>query len=224
MILEGKKICFLGDSMTEGYGLDNIGDRYDNVLCREYSLSSVKAYGINGSRLAHQRVPSKIPRYDLSFCARMYDIDKDADVIVVWGGANDYAHGDAPLGDLDSSNTPATFCGAVNFLMSNLKALYPAAKIVFMTPARICFYGMPDTLRSKMSSKGPDAQPLLYYVDVIIRAGEKHEIPVLDLYREFEINTNLDEHARLYTTDGVHYNAAAHKMLAHTLAEFLLMI
>ena len=83
---------------------------------------------------------------------------------------------------------------------------------------------MPDTLRSKMSSKGPDAQPLLYYVDVIKRAGEKYDIPVLDLYREFEINTNLEEHARLYTSDGVHYNAAAHEKLAHTLAEFLLMI
>ena len=224
MILEGKKASFLGDSMTEGYGLDDIRDRYDNVLMREYGLGAVYNYGINGTRLAHQKVPSKIPRYDLSFCARMYDLAKDSDMIVVWGGANDFAHGDAPLGDLETSNTPATFCGAVNFLMGNLKTLYPSAQIVFMTPARICFYGMPDTLRSKMSSKGPDAQPLLYYVDTIIRAGEKNDIPVLDLYREFEINTNLEEHAKLYTSDGVHYNAAAHEKLAHTLAEFLLMI
>ncbi len=224
MIIEDKSVSFLGDSMTEGYGLESVSDRYDNVLMQEYRLREVHNYGINGSRIAHQRVPSKIPRYDLSFCARMYDINKDSDIIVVWGGANDFAHGDAPLGDLESCNTPATFCGSVNFLMSNLKSLYPRAKIVFMTPARICFYGMPDTLRSKMSSKGPDAQPLLYYVDTIKRAGEKHDIPVLDLYREFDINTNLEEHARLYTSDGVHYNALAHNKLAHTLAEFLLML
>ena len=224
MILEGKIISFLGDSMTEGYGLDDISDRYDNVLMREYGLRGVHNYGINGTRLAHQRTPSKIPRYDLSFCSRMYDMAKDSDIIVVWGGANDFAHGDAPLGDLETSNTPATFCGSVNFLMSNLRLLYPNSQVVFMTPARICFYGMPDTLRSKMSSKGPDAQPLIYYVDIIKRAGEKYGIPVLDLYREFEINTNLEEHARLYTSDGVHYNAVAHEKLAHTLAEFLLMI
>ena len=102
MILEGKKICFLGDSMTEGYGLENVGDRYDNVLCREYSLASVKAYGVNGSRLAHQKTPSKMPRYDLSFCSRMYDMDKDADAVVVFGGTNDFGHGQAPLGSIDN--------------------------------------------------------------------------------------------------------------------------
>ena len=224
MILEGKVVSFLGDSMTEGYGLDNIDDRYDNVIMREYGLKAVHNYGISGTRIAHQKIPSKIPRYDLSFCARLYDIDKSSDIIVVFGGANDYAHGDAPLGDLETSNTPATFCGGVNFLMSNLKKLYPSAEIVFMTPARICFYGMPDTLRSKMSSKGADAQPLVYYVDVIKKAGENYEIPVLDLYRNFEINTNNEEDARRYTSDGVHYNAEAHAMLAHTLAQFLLML
>jgi len=224
MQLESKVISFLGDSMTEGYGLENVSTRYDNVMLREYGLRAVHNYGISGTRLAHQKTPSKIPRYDLSFCGRIYDISKDSDIIVVFGGANDFAHGDAPLGDLETCNTPATFCGSVNFLMSNLKKLYPAAQIVFMTPARICFYGMPDTLRSKMSSKGPDAQPLLYYVDVIKKAGENHSIPVLDLYRNFEINTNLEEDARRYTSDGVHYNAEAHEKLAHTLAEFLLMI
>ena len=90
MELKGKVIDFLGDSITEGVGVsDRKNNRYDNVLKRECGLKETYNYGVGGSRIAHQRTPSAKPRHDLCFCGRAYDLNKTADVIVVYGGIND---------------------------------------------------------------------------------------------------------------------------------------
>ena len=62
MILEGKRVAFLGDSITEGTGVSDQNNRYDNVLKRECGLGETFNYGIGGTRLAHQMVPSEYPR------------------------------------------------------------------------------------------------------------------------------------------------------------------
>ena len=138
MKLKGKIVDFLGDSITEGVGVADVeNNRYDNMLKKLCDLKAVYNYGIGGTRLAHQRVPSEKPRYDLCFCGRAYDLNRDADIIVVYGGVNDYLRGDAPFGQV-GDKTPATFCGSVRFLMEFLKAEYPGKTVVFLTPARIC--------------------------------------------------------------------------------------
>ena len=70
MELKGKIIDFLGDSITEGVGVTDQNNRYDNVIHRRFELAAHYNYGIGGTRLAHQSVPSEIPRYDLCFCGR----------------------------------------------------------------------------------------------------------------------------------------------------------
>lgn len=134
MNLNGKAIDFLGDSITEGVGVEDLNNRYDNRLKAMLNLKAVHNYGIGGTRIAHQITPSAEPRYDLCFCGRAYDLNREADVIVVYGGVNDWIHGDAPFGEM-SDTTPASFCGAVDFLMNLLKEKYPNARLVFMTPA-----------------------------------------------------------------------------------------
>ena len=69
MKLIGKKIAFLGDSITEGSGVkDRAANRYDNVLARLAGMELIHSDGIGGSRLAYQRTPSEEPRRDLCFC------------------------------------------------------------------------------------------------------------------------------------------------------------
>lgn len=55
-----------------------------------YDLAEVYTYGVGGSRLAHQSVPSANPRTNLCFCGRAYNMKKHVDIVVVFGGANDY--------------------------------------------------------------------------------------------------------------------------------------
>ncbi len=221
MDLNGKIIDFLGDSITEGVGVTDIENcRYDNVLRREYHLKATYNYGIGGSRLAHQNKPSAKPRHDLCFCGRAYDTNKNADIIVVYGGVNDYFHGDAYIGSPEDK-TPVTFWGGVNFLMSFLKERFAGKTIVFMTPARACLHGHTDEKKSPDDRKKEDAMPLLHYVNIIKEAGEKHGIPVLDLYHNLPINPNIPEHSEKYTVDGLHFNDAGHAIIAKTLGDYL---
>ncbi|MBQ5889727.1 MAG: SGNH/GDSL hydrolase family protein, partial [Clostridia bacterium] len=89
MEIKGKIINFLGDSITEGIGLDDVKDCYDRVLLRKCEPKEIRNYSISGSRLAHQSKPSTKAHYDLCFCGRAFYMDRNADIIVVYGGVND---------------------------------------------------------------------------------------------------------------------------------------
>ena len=221
MKLEGLTVNFLGDSITEGTDVINIAEnRYDNRLKRMYNLGATNNYGIGGTRLAHQEKPSEKPRYDLCFCGRAYNMDPNADLIVVYGGVNDYIHGDAYFGKMED-RTPETFCGAVHYLMELLKTLYPGAPIVFMTPAHCHFRGVSDKEVSSRPVKKPDAKALAEYVRVIKARGEELDIPVLDLFENLGIDPNNDEDMARYTEDGLHFNDDGHAFIARALGDFL---
>jgi lysophospholipase L1-like esterase len=219
MNLKGKIIDFLGDSITEGAGVADLSNRYDNVILKECELKAVHNYGIGGTRFAHQSVPSEKPRHDLCFCGRAYDLNPEADIIIVYGGVNDYLHGDAPIGK-STDCTPTTFYGAVHFLMNFLKEKYSNQTIIFMTPARCCFH-CSDIEVSNNPIKKSDALPLLEYVSIIKEVATEHKIPVLDLYHNLGINPNQSEDHKKYTVDGLHFNDAGHHMLAHCVIDFL---
>ena len=221
MELQNKIIDFLGDSITEGSGVtDTQNNRYDNVLKRTAGLAATYNYGIGGTRLAHQSTPSEKPRYDLCFCGRAYDLNRDADIIVVYGGINDYIHGDAPVGEM-GDRTPATFCGAVYFLMNLLRTEYADKTVVFMSPARCYFNEVSSDSPSTRPQKRADAMPVLGYVNIIKETAKQFDIPVLDLYHDLGIDPNDPEDRAKYTADGLHFNDAGHQILAAKLKVFL---
>ena len=222
MELKGKIINFLGDSITEGVGVeDTASNRYDNIICREHALKSVNNYGIGGTRLAHQIHPSEKPRYDLCFCGRAYNMDKDADMIVVFGGVNDYIHGYAPFGN-PGDTTPATFCGGVYFLMRFLRETYGDKPIIFMTPARSFLrHEVDDLLPSTHAKKLSCGKPLLAYAEIIQEAAKQFDISVLDLYHNLGIDPHDPEHYDAYTVDGLHFNDAGHEVIAQLLKDFI---
>ncbi len=217
MELKGKILNFLGDSITEGSGVADItNNRYDNVIASKCEVAQVNNYGIGGTRIAYQKKPSAEARFDLYFCGRAQRMDKNADVVIVFGGTNDFGHGDADFGTL-KDKTPETFCGAVDFLMNTLKVHHPQAQIVFMTPAR----RFNDEVVPVRAEKTPDSKVLLEYVDAIIAKGNEYGIPVLDLYRTLPINPNDEEQRAKYTTDGLHLNDNGHAVLAQHLIKFI---
>ena len=221
MELKGKVIDFLGDSITEGVGVtDRANNRYDNILRNSCELAATYNYGIGGTRFAHQTKPSAKPRHDLCFCGRVYDLDKSADIIIVYGGVNDYIHGDAPIGKIGDT-TPATFCGAAYFLMNHLKTQYPEQTVVFMTPARLYYDGMDGATPSNRPQKQADALPLLGYIDIIKQTAAQFKIPVLDLYEKLGIDPTNPAHKEAYTSDGLHFNDAGHHKIAACLRTFL---
>jgi len=218
MDFTGKKIAFLGDSITEGVGV-GYGEcplRYDQLTKTALGLSAVFNYGISGTRLAHQTHASAEARTDLSFSGRLFDMDKTADAVVVFGGTNDYGHGDAPFGTL-TDTTHVTYMGAVRYIMENLRRIYAGKPIVFIAPAR----RNGDEAVYFWQTENPHARPLVEYVDAIKRVAAEYDIPVLDLYRDMDINPNLAEHRELYAPDGLHFNAAGHARIAALLCDLL---
>ncbi|MDO4739045.1 MAG: SGNH/GDSL hydrolase family protein [Eubacteriales bacterium] len=215
MQLNGKKVAFLGDSITEGVGVEDQSLRYDSRLVREYGIVAAN-FGISGTRLAHQRTASEKPRFDLCFCGRAYDLPKDSEIIVVFGGTNDYGHGDAPFGT-PSDATPESYCGAVRFLMRLLREEYPQAAVIFMTPAR----RLGDETPLPIPGRCEDKRALVEYVDQILLAGKECGVHVLDLYRTLGVDPNLEADREAYAPDGLHFNDAGQEFIARRLAEFI---
>lgn len=221
MELKGKTVNFLGDSITEGVGVSDIeGCRYDNRIHKQYQLAAHYNYAVGGSRLAYQSVPSEKPAHDLYFLGRAHKMQKNADLVVVYGGVNDYIHGDAYFGTMEDRSV-MTFCGAVWCLMQYLTTAYAGKTVVFMTPAHMNYKGVSDSEVSPRPMKKPDAKPLQAYVDVIKERGKEFGVPVLDLFEHLGIDPNNEEQRKAYTVDGLHFNNEGHAFLARALGSFL---
>lgn len=206
MELQNKKINCLGDSITEGFfATGNQG--YVEILAQKYGMIS-RNYGIAGTRIARQRIPSENRRTDLDFCGRFREMDPDADIIFVFGGTNDHGRGDAPLGT-DSDRTPDTFLGACHYLFSGLQETFPQAKIVVATP-----------LHRKVESR-EDGIFLEDYVNLLRRVVHFYQLPLLDLYAFSAIQGEILD---TLTPDGVHPNDEGHRILAEEIAAFLMSL
>lgn len=220
MELKGKVINFLGDSITEGAGVSDIkNNRYDNVMLQKCGLKKVNNYGIGGTRIAYQRHPSEKARHDLDFCGRAFDMDKDADVIIVFGGVNDYGHGDAPFGTVGDTSRE-TFCGSVDYLCRIIRSLYPKAIPVFLAPAH-CLGDKETSVSIDRTVYATEERPLSDYVEAILAIAPMHGFHTLSLYDELGLDPNDPDVYATYTTDGLHYNDLGHRIIADHVIRFI---
>lgn len=212
MQLKGIKANFLGDSITEGVGVPSVEYTYWNQLKEKFGLAEARGYGISGTRFARQYTPTaEKPRFDLDFCSRVDEMDPDADLVVVFGGTNDFGHGDAPIGCFED-RTPDTFYGACHYLMTHLLERYPQATVVFMTPLH------------RAEEKQLNKRPLKAYVEIIREVAEFYGIPVMDLYANSGIQPQVQIMRETYCPDGLHPNTAGAARIADRLGNFLLSL
>ena len=216
MDIKGKKIAFLGDSITFGVGASSPDKVYWQLIA-EKTGAVCKGHGINGTRIAKQINPVPDAYHDMRhFITRVDLIDKDADIIMVLGGVNDYAHGDAPLGKT-SDRCEDTFYGACHLLYNKLIESFPKAVIVIMTPLHFveedneCF----NNARSGQKLR------LLDFVNVIREVAEEYSLPVLDLHRISGIQPKIAMQRGLFMPDGIHPNDAGYQRMADRIVAFL---
>lgn len=213
MELRDKKIAFLGDSITEGIGVSDPSNIYWNILARKTDAKCF-GYGIAGTRIAVQREPSN-PLFDRHFASRVDEMIPDADIIAVFGGTNDFGHGDAAFGTMED-RTEETFCGAMHCLLQKLIARYPLAQIVVMTPLhRLVEHCIYNELGVRQTAD------LEEYVNAIMKIAAYYAIPVLDLYRVSGLQPAVSVLQELYMPDGLHPNDAGHMRIAQKLKGFL---
>ena len=211
MELQGKIVNFLGDSITEGAGASCVETRYTSVLKEIAGLADFRNYGIGGTRIAKQKSITN-EQYDCNdFCGRFRQMDDNADIIVVFGGTNDYGHGDADFGTFED-RTPDTYSGALHYLMRGLIEKYPTKRIVFITPLHREGDTRPNALHGKT---------LKAYVDQLKLTAEYYSLPVLDLFAAGSIQPDIPAQKAAYCPDGLHPNDAGNRLIAERLKTFL---
>lgn len=211
MELKGKKINFLGDSITEGVGTSGPDKTYHALLKTRVGLSEARNYGKSGTKIARLPVITDDP-FDKDFNLRAPDMDKDADIVVVFGGTNDYGHATIPLGSLENQDIE-TFYGGVHNLCQYLIKEYTGKTIVFMTPIH--------RMEEKAFSWSNRSCDLVHFIRAIREVCEYYSIPVLDMYKESGMYGNMQVWCDKYMPDGLHPNDLGHEIMAHKLQKFL---
>ena len=212
MELKGKTINFLGDSITEGRGVEQYGNIYFERIKEKYALAEVNGYGISGTRLADQIEPSECSYRDRFFASRIDEMG-DADAIVVFGGTNDYGSGDSSIGEF-SDRTPATFYGACHDLFTKLIEKYPGKPIVIMTPLH-------RINEDEVKIKHGVSVTLKTYVDIIREVAEYYSLPVCDMFKNSGLQPAVPAIKEKFIPDGLHPNDEGHALMAERLGEFL---
>lgn len=214
MELKGKKINFLGDSITFGSGVADPENIFWNVIARENG-AVCRGYGIGGTRIARKRVPSADPVFDQDFVSRVETMDPDADAVVVLGGTNDFGHGDAPIGRMED-RSPYTFYGAMHLLCQALLTRYPNAKLVIMTPLHRL---SEDVTVNEIGL--PLSTNLEGFVEIEKEVARYYGIPVLDAFAMSGMQPKVPVIQQMFMPDGLHPNDAGHKKMAELLTGFL---
>ena len=204
MKLNNKVVCFLGDSITEGVGSTE-GNCFVSLFAKAHPEARVYNFGISGTRIAKQLKPSVNTRWDKYFASRIDDMPKNADLIFVFGGTNDFGHGDAPFGELGDTDG-YSFSGGLHDLFTRLINKYPFANIVCMTPLHRCS-------ENEKATK-PDGEFILRdYVQRIKETTEYFSIPTIDLWQISGIQPSIPLVKDTFMPDGIHPSDAGYKKL-----------
>ena len=214
MELKGKIVNFLGDSITEGVGVENEENRFPDRIGRKYNLKCVNNYGISGTRIARQQIPTvSKPRHDLWFCSRVDQMDSGADAVVIFGGTNDWGHGDALIGSFED-RSDETFYGACHTLFRKCIERFPGKPIVVVTPLH-------RETEDELHVRGDRKLVLKDYVDIIKEVAQFYSLPVCDLYSGSGLQPKVDIIKEKFVPDGLHPNDADHEILADRIGSFL---
>ncbi len=205
------KILFLGDSITAGAGLSSAECAFPALVGKKLNCE-VKNYGVGGTRIARQRIPSENTDFDEDFLKRAEKMDKQADKVFVFGGTNDFGHGDALIGNV-ADDTPYTFCGALNCLIDFLAKIYGMEKIYFILPIH---RKDEKNKRGENSCKKTDVGTLGNYISAEKSVLKKRGVGYLDLRETIPVSKLKD-----LTIDGIHPKAEGHQRLAEAIVEYI---
>lgn len=204
------KINFLGDSITEGALASSVENTYVEQVGKMLN-AEVRNYGIGGTRFAKQTKPSMYPRMDEYFASRVDDMKNDANYVIVFGGTNDYGHGDAPIGEMED-NTPDTYLGSINYLIEKLLRYYKKEQIIFILP----LHRLDEDNPYGEGNKEKPSLVLDGYVSLLQQLLAKHNIKYFDFREDFGQAKNNP-----LLGDVVHPNDMGHRKIAELISQQL---
>ncbi len=232
----GKKVAFLGDSITDERQIGTTNDVFWNNLRSILGIDAY-VYGISGHRMDH--IVGQGERLEKEH-------GQDVDAIIVFIGTNDF-NGNVPLGEwytysyektVDDGPREvirkhrelvfdnSTFKGKSNVVMRWLKSHYPDKQIIFLTPLHRGYARFSD---SNIQPPESFANESGYFIDDYISAvkemADVWAVPVIDLCSISGLYPMEDAQAPYFRntgTDRLHPGTQGHLRMAYALAYQLL--
>ena len=221
---EGRKVAFLGDSITDPRQKHEIYWQY----LAQWLDWDVQSFGVGGATWGH--LPKQIECMEKRMGANV-------DAIFIFMGTNDY-HKDIPLGKW-YDETPGevvwhgkkmtlarrsfncdskTVRGAANVAMQRLRTRYPNAQIVVLTPIHRAFFQCsPTNIQPAEDWPNKGGTYLDTYINCIKEIGNVWSVPVIDLNAEAGLMPLCDSHTPYFRNaekDRLHPNGIGHERLA----------
>lgn len=228
---EGKKVAFLGDSITDKRQIEKTNDVYWNFL-KDMLGFTPYVYGISGHQM-HQIIgqTQKLEQ----------EHGQDVDAIFVFVGTNDYNAG-IPMGEWYKYSTKittvdgptevarmhrelifdnSTFKGRTNNALRYLKSHYPDKQIILMTPIHRGYAKFSEgNIQPDEAWANEHGHFIDDYVQAIKEAGNVWAVPVIDLNSISGLYPVMDEHApyfRKADTDRLHPNTPGQLRMAYAI-------
>ena len=235
MIKSTDRICFLGDSITDGIGTDK---RYIEYIA-EATGAKTYGFGVNGAQSAD--LFSQLENMKKA-------VGNDFDILFVLIGTNDF-NGGVALGEFFTEHTENvacdsdengnftrfaarkkrefifsddTFKGRLNKFYSYVRQNYPDKRIIMLTPLHRAYaYFGGDNIQPSELYANRVGNYLEEYVEAERKAADIWAIELIDLYRDCGLFPLYAESASLYFSpdknDSLHPAANGHALIAKTI-------
>ena len=201
--LQGKKVAFLGDSITDANATTYSGGIFVKVF-EENTGCIVENFAVAGRTYANNNIGSEAD-----------NLVGDEDIVVMMGGTNDFGTS-KPIGDIyeesggnivPTSNL-STMCGGLHSAIQAIYTKCPTAQVVIITPPQ----------KGNGWTANTQSKYLYEYVDAIKKIAQLYGIPVVDQFANSGINPMFDAmKAKYYKSDGTHPAGTYHQLLANWL-------
>ena len=208
--IKAKTIACLGDSITEGVHADGWQwHRYIDQWCKNNGIeTTVVNFGIGGTSVC---TSSYVTDTLKPFVNRLDTIPLDADVVVVFGGTNDWGN-NATLGTIDDTGKE-TFYGAYKYILEWLAINRPNAKVMTMTPLKRYFRGGSTTWVNAQTTPNSQGNLLQDYVRAVKEVSDLYAVPCVDLHNDSGLNPVLEIVRTKFMGDGLHPTAEGNKRM-----------
>lgn len=232
----GKKAAIIGDSISDS-------TRVGTTRCWWEILSDSlqivpTCYARNGATILNMHGQMEKARLQQEQSGEAWDL------VIIFGGTNDF-NASVPLGEIytvkeETTNKDgqertllhrsyttdnATFAGRVNNLLSAVKAHFPEARVLMLSPIHRGFakFGdrnvQPDELWANNVGLFLDD-----YIHCLGQAGRAWAVPMLDTHihtQLFPIYNSYDAHINRVDTDRLHPNVKGHHHIALSVQGYL---
>lgn len=230
---QGRKVAFLGDSMTDPN--NNATEYYYYDYLREALGIEPHIYAKSGNQW-HQ-LPAYVERME-------QELGQEVQGIFIFAGTNDFFHS-CPMGEFFTEHdtvvnvngkmvprrhripcmTDTTFCGRVNRILSRLKHDHPLTPLFVMTPIHRAYanFSNPNRANVQPDENFANAHGLYIedYVNALRQACQLWSVPCIDLFQLSGLYPlDAASYAQFFhdaDTDLLHPNAQGHRRLGQVI-------